>query len=62
MRETNKEMVEGDPAGDLGSPATSCGQPEVLQLRRSRKNPDHTEAILDTNRLYRMQLFVNLYN
>jgi hypothetical protein len=46
MSETGKEMVEGggDPAGDLGSTATtSCGQPEVLHLRRSRKDRDRLE-------------------
>jgi hypothetical protein len=53
MSETGKEMVEGggDPAGDLGSTATtSCGQPEVLHLRRSRKDRDRLEPDLESSR------------
>ena len=42
-------MVESDPAGDLGSSSTSCGQPEVLQLRRLRKDKDRLEPILNSN-------------
>ena len=49
MSEAGKDMVESDPAGDLGSSSTSCGQPEVLQLRRLRKDKDRLEPILNSN-------------
>ena len=49
MSEAGKDMAESDPAGDLGSSSTSCGQPEVLQLRRLRKDKDRLEPILNSN-------------